>query len=340
MTSRFLSLALCTGLLAGFASAQSISSVTSSNDSDSENPPIEACVGSILTIEGTGFGTAKPKVFLTDGDGKKYVLKVTDNDDTHIMAEIKKAVAGELTLNVQLKGVDEPLTQGVTVMLPEIDAGELPANADANAEFTIAGQFFGTKKGKLYIGGRKAKVVEWTDGSIVVVMPKTLANGFWDIVLDNKLGVDEDETIETTNSDAKVGKNGFNVYVEGIKLKLKVGKGAAPGGYAAVAFGTSLSNPSHSVAVAVPFVDGGELPQTFVQGKDLFVVTYVKTTVNGPGQFTVDSYLPDEGFTCTISAAGGGQVAGEFHGTMTLVAPPNTQIDVDGDFVVETIDLP
>src|SRR6185436_13964803 len=69
-----------------------------------EATPTSAAVGTTLTITGTGFGTAKPKVQLFDtATSKKYALKVVDNSDTVIHATITKAVEGDLQLQVIVK---------------------------------------------------------------------------------------------------------------------------------------------------------------------------------------------------------------------------------------------
>ncbi|MBM3984891.1 MAG: hypothetical protein FJ296_04250 [Planctomycetes bacterium] len=286
MSSFFLRVAaaVLAGSLLGSANAQGIDTVTSSVDTDGGDGIVSSAVGGVLTIDGLGFGTAKPKVFLLDeATGKKYVLKVTSFSDQQIFAEIKKAVLGELQLNVQPNGADPFTFDSVVIERP--DVGELLAEdfvtpideASPGLAFYISGEYFGTKRGKLSIGGKKAKVITWAMTGILLEMPKKLANGLWDILLDNKVGTDDETAITMIGSTVKIGKATFNFYVNGNKVNLKYGLGAAPGGYAVVAVGTSGTNPSKSAVVAVPFLDGDQTPEDYVFGTDLFVVSYIET---------------------------------------------------------------
>lgn len=51
-------------------------------------------------------------------------------------------------------------------------------------QVTIKGRFFGSKKGKVYIGGKAGKVISWTMdaygiSTVVVTVPKGLASGYY-----------------------------------------------------------------------------------------------------------------------------------------------------------------
>jgi hypothetical protein len=79
-----------------------------------------------------------------------------------------------------------------------------PNVGSAEDQITIQGHFFGTKKGKVYLGyevnGKPTKkscaVVSWTVGSateedeIVFVVPKGLPAGTYDIIVTNSVGSD------------------------------------------------------------------------------------------------------------------------------------------------------
>jgi hypothetical protein len=356
-----LSTTLCAGLLAGFASAQSITAVTSSNDGDSENPPVQASVGSVLTITGMGFGTAKPKVFLTDGENKKYALKVTEFDDTHIVAEVKKAVAGDLTLNVQPKGLDA-LTSPVTIQPPSIhdflDAAmqDTITSAGVNTAFVITGEYFGTKKGKIKIGGKAAKVLEWADDMIHVVMPKALANGEWTILLDNKTGVDDDEAIVATGSLKKVGKVALNVTVgtggnaKEIHYKLTVAPNPNPD---YIPFGGALTSfPQMVTGLVIKFnFDEDSPPLDIESGAGNIMVASFTCTMKGNGPFGTGGdiaswlILPGaEGLTAHITSSGGGQVGGTFEADLPMLTPANSAsalfgnanpLHIEGSFVYQ-----
>lgn len=343
MTSLFTRFAgvLLSAALLGSASAQ-IDTVTSSFDEDTGDADVRAAVGAVLTIDGANFGTAKPKVFLLDElTGKKYVLKVTDFDDAQIVAEIKKAVAGSLQLNVLPKGAEAAFTSTVIIETPRIDelldeAGTSNVDeASPGTVFQIVGEYLGLKKGKVRIGGKVAKVLEWFNDHVVLTMPKKLANGLWIIALDNKVAVNDEVDITMVGSTVKIGKLFLDVFVGGEKLKLKFGAGANPGGYAVVALGTSGTNPSKSFVLAVPFIDGTEVPEDYVFGTDLFVVSYIETpkfTLGGPPPIP-RIWTPTVGYTVNITANSAGQVAGNFAGIMESATEPD--VEVHGEFVVD-----
>jgi len=336
--------ALLAGSLLAGASAQ-IDTVTSSFDEDQGDADVRAAVGSVLTIDGASFGTAKPKVFFTDGEGKKYVLKVTAFSDTQLTAEVKKGVAGTLTLNVSPKGSTEPFTSPVVFETPRIDelldeTGTSSIDeASPGTPFLIDGAYLGTKKGKIKIGGKAAKVLEWLNDHVLVEMPKKLANGLWTIALDNKVAVNDEAEITMFGSTVKIGKAFLNFFVNGEKVALKYGQGSAPGGYAVVAVGTSGTNPSKSVVIAVPFLDGDSVPEDYVFGTDLFVVSYIETgkfTLGGPPP-TIKAYVPTIGFTVNITANSASQVAGNCSGILELSGGGGPDIEVTGEFVVDVI---
>ncbi len=346
--------ALLVGLTSGHASAQVINSVTSSND-QTVDATVSACVGSVLTIDGTGFGTAKPKVFLTDANNKQYKLKVAAGfTDVLISATITKAVAGDLTLNVQPKGVAVPATTPITIEAPTITELQDPStqapitSADANAEFVITGDYFGTKKGKIKIGSKAAKVLSWLDQEIHVVMPKTLANGLWDILLDNKLATDPDEEIITTNSTAKIGKAHLDVVIgtgpgaETIHYKFT----ASQGGPGYIAFGGSTASfPVKTLAVAV-FFDLANSPVPIdIDSADnaAMLISYTKTLAGPskfvPGPFSNWLILGSAGLVVHITASGGGQCAGTFTADMPSIVDQIGQgpatLHIEGEFIYQ-----
>lgn len=332
-------------VLSGHAAA-GITTVSSSDDT-TVDATVSAAVGSVLTIDGDGFGTAKPKVFLTDGNLKKYILKVTAFSDTQITAQIKKAVAGDLTLNVQPKGADPFTFEAVTIEAPAIDqlldhvTMEEISSAQPNMEFMITGSFFGSKKGKIFIGGKKAKVVEWTGGEIHLFMPKTLANGLWDILLDNKIATDADEQITMTFSTKKVGKVSLTVTIgtgpgaETIHYAFKGGD--ADPDY--LNFGGSTSGfPIKSAGFSVAFkLASDPVPLDVSSGDFGAMVASFNVATKGPSKFVPGDFatwliLPgSDGFDAHITASGGGQVGGTFEGDLQLITPANSASALYGD---------
>jgi hypothetical protein len=90
---------------------------------------------------------------------------------------------------------------GFVVKTPEI-VSVSPNVGSAEDRITIHGHFFGTKKGKVYLGyevnGKPTKksctVVSWTvdpateEGEIVFVVPKGLTAGTYDLIITNSVG--------------------------------------------------------------------------------------------------------------------------------------------------------
>ena len=353
MTLRTLSLtsALLAGLLLGSASAQNISSVTSSNDA-TVDATVSASVGSVLTISGTGFGTAKGKVFLTDSANKKYTLKVlpTDWTDTAITATILKAAAGDLTLNVLAKGTTVPATSPVTIEAPAIldlqDAAMQGSitSADPNTEFVITGNYFGTKKGKIRVGGKPAKLLSWADDMIHVLMPKTLANGLWNISLDNKVAIDGDNQITTTNSTVKIGKATLNLQLDGSGLSFKFTPAVPVAGHIVIV-GVNGSNPVQQLTLIIPFdIDNDTAPATITSGATLTAVFLQTGKISGFQIPSVATYAANgsglSSMTIQINAASAGQVAGTVDVLLekqsdTFSPPHPDTLHLTGSFIVD-----
>ena len=92
---------------------------------------------------------------------------------------------------------------GFVVKVPEIVLVN-PNVGSAGDQITIHGHFFGTKKGKVYLGyevnekptKKSCTVVSWTvdpateEGEIVFAVPKGLAAGTYDLIITNSVGSD------------------------------------------------------------------------------------------------------------------------------------------------------
>jgi len=154
--------------------------------------PTKLSVGTLIAIQGSGFSVA-PKAWLEIG-GRRVTLAVgkgaTPEGFVARVFAIPRRVAGACTLNVVARGVATPATSvGFTIESPSI-ASVIPIAAPAGDSVTINGSFFGTKKGSVLIGGRRAKVTVWSDTSITVTVPAHVAAGLTTISLDNGVGVD------------------------------------------------------------------------------------------------------------------------------------------------------
>ena len=155
--------------------------------------PTEGTIGTQLSISGSNFGAKKGKVLIGNS-----AAKVNSWSDTLIACEIKKLLSpGAYEVMVQPKepkGVS-PITCGgaFTVMGPEIASVE-PMAGISGEVIVLSGNYIGSKKGKVYLGTKKCKVVSWTMDSatgasqIQFVVPKKMASGIYSLTVTNKVG--------------------------------------------------------------------------------------------------------------------------------------------------------
>lgn len=158
----------------------------------SDLPSPSGTIGTHVTVTDSGFGSKKGKVLV--GNAATKIINWTDSSTTF---EIRKTLApGPYDIVVQSKepgGVAQATYPGAfTMMAPEIisvDPSGLPLE-----EKTLSGNYFGSKKGKLFLGTRKCKVVSWTmdaatgKSQINFIVPKKLTSGTYDIMVVNKVG--------------------------------------------------------------------------------------------------------------------------------------------------------
>jgi len=154
--------------------------------------PEQGTLGSELTIRGSGFGEKKGKVLIGGA-----ALKVTEWKPDSIKGLLSKVVTlGSCQVAVQTKQKGAaPITEAdaFSVETPKIWRVE-PDHGGVNTSVTITGKYFGTKKGKVTIGGKSCKVVSWTMdartgvSTIQFLVPKGLAPASYDLKVINKVG--------------------------------------------------------------------------------------------------------------------------------------------------------
>jgi hypothetical protein len=164
---------------------------------ESEGSPVtpeEGTLGTEIIIAGSGFGTKKGKVFIATTS-----LKILDWSDGWIRCLLSKALPPDtydVTIRPQIKGAS-PITipNGFTAKTPEIESVD-PTSGSAGGNVTIHGSFFGTKKGKVTLGGKTCKVLSWTmeptsgESEIEFVVPKRLTPGVNELKIINGMGSD------------------------------------------------------------------------------------------------------------------------------------------------------
>jgi len=154
--------------------------------------PKEGTIGTELTIGGSGFGTKKGKVLIGG-----LTQKVVTWTPASISVTVKKdplpaGVACDVTITSKEIGTIT-LPKAFTVKFPEpaIDPGVNDHGASGDP-ITINGNFFGTKKGKVYLEyfgkNKNCKVSGWNMTSITFLVPKKLVEGKYPLNITNKIG--------------------------------------------------------------------------------------------------------------------------------------------------------
>lgn len=192
----FLSIPSSAGALLGCALLSSLASAQFAVN------PNHANVGTVITLtagKGTTFGE-KVKVFASQAEDEKInVLKVRSASANQIEVEVKKLDKTKLgqffDLTVQVKGSDTPITLANAVLLGDLDLdGPFPVGTPAGIGTLLSGENLPARPAKVKIGGKPAKVTEWTANSLVegvstdpnpgffFVQPhKSLPNGTYDL---------------------------------------------------------------------------------------------------------------------------------------------------------------
>ncbi len=155
--------------------------------------PAEGTIGTEIFILGAGgFGEKKGKVLLGS-----LSLTIMEWTEKLIQTRIPRSLSPNIyDLTIQPKGVP-PLSGGsFEVAGPEIESTD-PGHGASGDEITLAGKFFGTKKGKVTLGGKNCRVLSWTmnpstgESNIRFVVPTKLDPGTDDLkVIVNGVGED------------------------------------------------------------------------------------------------------------------------------------------------------
>ena len=158
--------------------------------------PKEGTIGTQITITGSGLGTKKGKVLIS---GLKQ--KINNWSDTSIALTVNKykGLATDTPLDVSVQPKEPkgtPVIQvpgAFTLKKPQID----PINAASGSPgttITINGMWFGTKKGKVYIGDQKCKVTSWTmnpatgASTLTFIVHNKIGAGTYFLEVENKIG--------------------------------------------------------------------------------------------------------------------------------------------------------
>ena len=152
----------------------------------------EGTIGTVLTITGSGFGTKRGKVLIDNRS-----LKILEWADESIRCSISRTFSsGVYDVTIQpYKLSPITLEQAFMMEAPEIES-VVPPIGSINDEITILGHFFGNKKGKVALSGKKCKVLAWTmdpitgESEIHFVVPRILGDGTRELQVINGVGAD------------------------------------------------------------------------------------------------------------------------------------------------------
>jgi hypothetical protein len=158
------------------------------------DPPLDGTTGTQLTITGSGFGSIKGKVLI---GGK--ATKILTWDSSTITCEIKKNLPiGSYDIVVKPKepkgaapiSIDTPFI----MMAPEIVSVDPDRGMSGKNFVVLSGMNLGSKKGKVYLGTKKCKVLTWEmnratgESTVLFLVPKNMYPGVYDVTVINKVG--------------------------------------------------------------------------------------------------------------------------------------------------------
>ncbi len=311
--------------------------------------PADGSVGTVLSIDGAGFGAKKPVVRLVDpASGKQTPLAVSTWSDTHVVATLKKggpAGARDVTLKPGLKGSVPLLAAGAfTLRAPEPQAVD-PVVAVPLDPVTITGQHFGSKKGKVFIAGRVAKVTAWADLSIHAVVPKQATGGVVDVRVANSVaGTTLGAAMLVLGAGGLTGPDLVTLAVDGearsstsvpAVLALAAGNRLVVGGSFGVGPSLQITLPVDAANLAVPATITGDPDGSVAwrEGAPLVDPAATLWTTSGQGN----------AYEVHLLALVSGRLVGTFHATLPRVqgsAPPATRELTSGLFVATVPDGP
>lgn len=335
--------------LAGAARAQAIDTVA----------PPNGAPGAVLTIDGNGFlngGTAKPKVFLRDAaTQKKTALQVTAFSDTQVTAVFSKGLPGDRDVVVLPKGgaeivsatafeVEMPAFAAVDSGLPQAD------HAAPGAEVTATGANFGTLKGSLKIGRKKAKVLTWADDAITFQMPPKLEDGFYSVSVRNGVGthIVSFAIVVTGGSPKKHKPDKLTAKVDKSKFKtgLLTGLGlpwiftsfesepeppAPDMPRVIISTSANIAQLTKTFDISVPFDPAVDAAQPYAPGDPNGYIAYREAPQTAPLEFTIWDSIADNECSIVVYSFAGGQLDGVFSGTLdytSVIDPPNLVVTV------------
>lgn len=159
--------------------------------------PNQGTIGTQVTVTDSGFGSKKGKVLIETTASK---IITWDPSGTSITFEITKSLSpGPYKIVVkpkEPKGAVPITYEGAfTMMAPEITS-VTPGAGSPGKVIKLEGNYFGSKKGKVSVGGKNSKVLSWEMDKMTgaseatFVVPKRLLSETYGVTVSNKLDTD------------------------------------------------------------------------------------------------------------------------------------------------------
>jgi hypothetical protein len=156
---------------------------------------IEGTIGTRVTLTGSDFGEKKGKILI--GDLKQKIDNWMPTSISFMVTKVPPVSTYDINI-VPYKAAYIPLSDAFTVMVPQIDSLNSYNGVAGVTQITISGNFFSTKRGKVYLEyekngqskKKKCKVISWGMDSITFVVPKGLVSGnTYPLKVINKVGL-------------------------------------------------------------------------------------------------------------------------------------------------------
>lgn len=349
-----------TPLLRTAAAAILAAGVVAASAEVSRPTPFLLSTGTHVSVTGSGFGSSPSVFFRNPATGRRFRAAVSPSPaptDTAFELVAPPIRAGSYVLEVHPDSVAPPFEyDSVAVVLPAVVALE-PNFGPPGTQVSAVGTKFGTKPGRVWVGHKRATVLDWSDERVTFTVPRTRA-GLASVRIVNAAGstgvkpgdfavgsspiapitthVRLDSGPIVTDMRPRAGRNlGLvdSVFLEGAPIPgVPVDRvGAMVESYAA---GGRLV-----LAFSVPAPDAGATFPYSITGSDVFLYLGRPST-DGPsvmygGDGTDDAQDPAHDMTIIVESASRGVLAGKFTGTLHSTgdaAPLGDTIHVSGSF--------
>jgi hypothetical protein len=152
----------------------------------------EGTYGTEIVYGGGTFGDKKGKIYIANN--KQKIDSWVNAQITMVFNKFKDMLVDTpYDVSIEPKGTAPiVLPNAFTLRKPLLDAATYTGSPEQ--EVTLTGMWFGTKKGKVYIEGRKCKIKEWNmnpttgESTVTFIVHKKVGAGTFGLEVENKIG--------------------------------------------------------------------------------------------------------------------------------------------------------